>query len=139
VGWTLLDPDLPLLRAAFATITAYMFFNRGEYGACALREDIVVNEDFITLLLRQEKGKHALRAGRMNVKQIACRQAPRFAALLRAFFAGQHTLKGRRGKRLRCWALGPSEDLELWSADTITGWLHEACEAVKCQTPEGFS
>ena len=52
VGWILLDPDLPLLRAAVATITAYMFFNRGECGACALRRDIVVDEYFITRLLR---------------------------------------------------------------------------------------
>ncbi len=68
VEWTLLDPDLPLLRAAVATIIAFMFFNRGECGACALRGDIVVNEDFITLLLRQEKGMQALGVGRMNVR-----------------------------------------------------------------------
>ena len=44
------DPDLGLPRAGVANITAYMFFNRGECGACALRGDIVVDEDFITLL-----------------------------------------------------------------------------------------
>ncbi len=58
------DPDLDLLRASVATITSYMFFNRGECGGCAERGDIVVDENFITLLLRPEKGKKALGAGR---------------------------------------------------------------------------
>ena len=56
--WT--DPDLNLLRVAVATITAYMFFNRGECGACALRDDIAVDNNLITLVLEQEKGKKAL-------------------------------------------------------------------------------
>ncbi len=62
------DPDMDLLRAAIATITAYMFFNRGECGACALHGDIVVDNDFVTLLLRDEKGKKALEACRRNVR-----------------------------------------------------------------------
>ena len=131
--------NLALLRAAVATITAYMFFNRGECGACALRGDIVVNEDFITLLLRQEKGKKALAAGLMNVRQIPCSQAPRIAALLGSFFKGQKSMKKRKGPPLRRWALSPAEDLELWSADTVSGWLLEACKAVDCHPPEGFS
>ena len=45
------DPDLPLLRAAVAIITSYTFFNRGECGANALRGDIVVEGEFLTLLL----------------------------------------------------------------------------------------
>ena len=73
-----------------------MFFNLGECGACALRGDIVVDEDFITLLLRQEKGKKALAAGLMNVRQIPCSQAPRIAALLGSFFNGQKSMKKRK-------------------------------------------
>ena len=99
----------------------------------------MVDYDSVALLLRQEKGKKALGAGRMNVRQIPCREAPRFAARFRAFFAGQHSLKGSHGKRLWRWALGSSEDSKLWSAYTITGWLLEACKAVRCQPPEGFS
>jgi hypothetical protein len=133
------DPDLDLLRAAVATITAYMFFNRGECGACALHGDIVVDNDFVTLLLRDEKGKKALGAGQRNVRQIPCSKAPRFAALLRAFFAGQHSMKGRNGQRSRRWSLGPSEDTALWSADTVSGWLLLACNVVQCHPPEGFS
>jgi hypothetical protein len=95
------DPDLDLLRAAVATITAYMFFNRGECGTCDLHGDIVVDNDFVTLLLRDEKGKKALGAGRRNVLHIPCSKAPRFAALLRDFFASQHSIKGRNGQRLR--------------------------------------
>ncbi len=97
----------------------------------------MVDDEFITLLLRHETGKPALGTGRMNARHISCCKAPRFAALLRAFFAGQHPLKGRHGKRLRHWALGPSEDLKLWFANTITGWLLEAYKAVRCQPPDG--
>ncbi len=114
------DPDLDLLRASVATITSYLFFIRGECGACAERGDIVVDEHFITLLLRHEKGKNALGAGRRNVRQIPCIVVPRIAALLRAFFAGQHCMEGLQGKCLRRWAIGPSEDKVLWSADTLS-------------------
>ena len=112
-----------------------MFFNRGECGACALHGDIVVDNDCITLLLRDEKGKKALGAGRRSVRQIPCSKAPRFAALLRAFFAGQHSMKGRNGQRLRRWSLGPTEDSALWSADTVSGWLLLACNVVQCHPP----
>jgi len=61
VQFHLTDPDLDLLRDVVATITAYMFFNRGECGACAMKGDIVVENMFITLLLRNEKGKKALK------------------------------------------------------------------------------
>ena len=126
--WT--DPDLNLLRDAVATITAYMFFNRGACGACALRGDIVMDISFITLLLRHKKGKKALGAGLLNVRQIPCSEALRFAALLRAFFVGQHSMEGRHGKRLRRWSLGLSKDTALWSADTVSGWLLDACNGV---------
>ncbi len=85
-----LDPDLLILHVAVATITACTIFNRGECGACALRDGIVVYEEFVTLILRQEKEKKALGAGLMNVRQIPYREAPRFAAILRAIFAGKH-------------------------------------------------
>ncbi len=49
------NPDLDFLRAADATIIAYMFFNRRECGACALRGDIVVDISLISLLLRTQK------------------------------------------------------------------------------------
>jgi hypothetical protein len=54
-----------------------MFFNRMECGACALHGDIVVDNDFVTLMLRDEKGKKALgatsgrfRAARLPVSQL---------------------------------------------------------------------
>ena len=90
-----------------------MFFNRGECGACALKGEIVVDTMFITLLLREKKGKKALGAGIRNVRQIPYNEAPRFAALLRAFFAGQPSMEGCHGKRMRCWSLWPSEDTTL--------------------------
>jgi hypothetical protein len=132
-----MDPDLTLVRAEVATVTAYMFFKRGVCGACALRGDIVVDDNFVTLLLRQEKGKKALGVGLTSVRQIPYREAPRFAALLRAFFAGHHSMEGRLKTRQRRWALGPYEDLALWSAVTVSGWLLEACNIVKC-TPRRF-
>jgi hypothetical protein len=82
-----MDSDMDLLRDTVATITAYMSFNRRECGACAPSGDIVVDIMFVTLLLREEKGKKALGAGLRNVRQISCSEPPRFAALLRAFFA----------------------------------------------------
>ena len=71
----------------------------------ACNDDIVVNEDFITLLLRQEKGKKALAAGLMNVRQIPCSQAPRIAALLGSFFKGQKSMKKRKAPPPK--AMGP--------------------------------
>jgi hypothetical protein len=73
---------LDLLRAAVATITAYLFFNREECGACALRGDIVLDNSFIALIQRQDKGKKALGAGLLNIRQIPYNEVPRFAALL---------------------------------------------------------
>ncbi len=99
----------------------------------------MVESSFITLLLRQEKGKKALGAGLLNVRQIPCNETLRFVVLLRASIAGQLSMKGRYGKRLRRWSLGPSKDLELWSADTLSGWLLHACNAVQCHPHEGFS
>jgi len=52
--WTPHDPDMPLLRVAVATVTAYIFFNRGECSACANAEDVVVNNTNIALVLRHE-------------------------------------------------------------------------------------
>ncbi len=95
------DPDLPLLRAAVATVTAYVFFNRGECSACANAQDVVVNETHIILLLRHEKGHKGLNAGYKNIRQIATHEVPRIAALLRAFFKGQRSLKPARKKLTR--------------------------------------
>ncbi len=97
------------------------------------------DENFITLLLRHEKGKKALGAGRRNVRQNPCSDVPCIVALLRAFFAGQHAMEGRHGKRRRRLSLGPSDDKALWSADTLSGWLLDACKVVRCRPPEGFS
>ena len=52
VEFHFLDPDLTLLRAGVATITAYTFFNRGKCDACALCDEIIVDDELVTLLLR---------------------------------------------------------------------------------------
>jgi hypothetical protein len=75
-----MDPDLPLLRASVANITTCMFFNRGECGACALKRNILVDNNFVTLLLRLEKGK-AQGARLINFRQIT---VPRGSPLRRA-------------------------------------------------------
>ena len=46
------SPDLLLLRACVAVITAYVFLNRGECGALVLTGDLYVDSRHITLLLR---------------------------------------------------------------------------------------
>jgi hypothetical protein len=137
--WTSQDPDMPLLRAAVATVTAYVFFNRGECSACAKAQDVVVNDTHITLLLRHEKGHKGLNAGYRNVRQIAIREAPRIAALLRAFFKGQRSMGPAGDKLSRRWSITTREDKEVWSADTLTEWLRAAYTAADCLPPEGFS
>ena len=49
--WGPLDPRLQLLRASIASISSYIFFNRGEYNALCLADDMVVTTDHITLRL----------------------------------------------------------------------------------------
>jgi len=68
--WNLQAPHICVLRAAIATISSYVFFNRGECSSCALAKDRVVSSTHITMLLRHEKGKKGLLAGYMNVRQI---------------------------------------------------------------------
>ena len=143
LAWTDWDPEyphLPLLRATVATIASYVFFNRGECSACALTGDLVVSSTHITLLLRQEKGRKGLDAGYKNIRQIATHEAPRIAALLRAFFEGQASMAHQRGRALaRRWSISPREDLEVWSALTLTDWLQTAFAATGHSPPEGFS
>jgi hypothetical protein len=60
--------DIRLLRACIATIASYIFFCRGNCGACAMREDLVINTTHITLRLRKEKGRNALKEGHKNTR-----------------------------------------------------------------------
>ncbi len=41
--------DMRLLRACIAIIASYIFFCRGECGACAMRQDLVIDATHITL------------------------------------------------------------------------------------------
>ena len=100
-----------MLRSAVATIASYVFFNHGECSACALKGNLVVGSTHIMLLLRQEKGRKGLNAGYNNVRQIATYEAPRIAALLRAFFKGQASMAHPRGQLARRWSISPREDL----------------------------
>ncbi len=75
----------------------------------------------------------------MNVRQIAITEAPRIAALLRAFFDGQASMARPRGKLARRWFISHREDLEVWSALILTDWLHAAYAAAGHSPPEGFS
>ncbi len=73
---------MSVLLAAVATIAFYVFFDRGECGACALVGDQVVSDIHVTLLLRQEKRIKGLNVGYNNVRQIASHEAHRIVALL---------------------------------------------------------
>ncbi len=115
-----------MLRATVATIASYVFINRGECSAFALTGDLVVSITHITLLLRQEKGRKGLNAGYMSVRQIASNEAPRIATLLRAFFEGQASMAHPRGRLVRMWSITPRDDVEVWSALTLTDWLQAA-------------
>ena len=128
------SPDLLLLRACVAVITAYVFFNRGECGALlVLTGDLYVDSRHITLLLRHEKGKQGRSA--KTVRQLPAAHLPRVAELLRAFCAGS-ALRGRFRRR---WALSLAEDRAPWTAGTIGDWLQLAFQSCGLRPPEGFT
>ena len=43
------------------------------------------------------------------------------------------------GPRTRRWAITPAEDRELWTANTLSGWLTAAYTAALCLPPAGFA
>jgi len=135
VQWDSCYPNLLLLRAAVASVTSFLFFNRGECSACALASDLVVNDTHITLLLRHEKGKKDLQEGQMRSRQVPCQGVPRIATVLAAFL----TKACAMGKRTRRWSLSPAEDKEVWSASTLSGWLQAAYTAAQHHPPAGFA
>jgi hypothetical protein len=124
-----------LLRACIASIASYVFFCRGECGACARTEDLVVNDTHITLRLNKEKGQQHLREGRKNTRQILVDDMPRVAKAIKDFFEGMRMMK----TRARRWALTAREDKSRWTATTSTEWLQLALRATKHSPPAGFS
>jgi hypothetical protein len=109
--------DIRLLRACLATIASYIFFCRGECGACAMKSDLIVNDTHITLRLRKEKGKNALKEGHKNTRQILVDDMPRVAAALRTFFS---LTERKHMKCTRRWATTKEEERCSWSANTST-------------------
>ncbi len=75
-----------LLRACIATIASYISFCQGECRACARREDLLINDTHITLRLRREKGKQALKEGHKNMRQIRKADMLRMATTMNTFF-----------------------------------------------------
>jgi hypothetical protein len=114
------ENDIRLLRACIATIASYIFFCRGECGACAMREDLIINATHITLRLRKEKGKNALKEGHKNTRQILIKDMPRAATAMQAFFS---LTEKTHKKCKRRWATMMKEDKCVWSATTSTEWL----------------
>ena len=86
------------MRACIASIASYMFFNRGECSSTALSNDLIIDDAHITQRLCNEDGHIARNKGQRTVRQIAVLDAPRLAAVLRAYFIGAPTL-GRRKRR----------------------------------------
>ncbi len=74
------------LRACIATIAPYIFFCRGECGACAKRKDLIIDGTQITLRLRKVKGKNALKEDHKNTRKVLIEGMPRVAAAMHAFF-----------------------------------------------------
>ena len=86
-----------------------MFFNRRECSACALVDDLVIDDTHITLLLRHEKGQQTLIEGEINARQLPSSKAPRIAAMLATFFTRAEAM----GPRTRRGALAPAEETKL--------------------------
>ncbi len=101
----------------------------------------MVSNTHITLPLRQEKERKGVNAGLYkNVRQIATYEPPRIAALVREFFKGQAEMERHIGTKLaRRWSLTAREDVEVWSALTLTDWLRAAFTAAGQLPLEGFS
>ena len=59
VQWDPLDPRLQLFRASVASISSYIFFNRGECSALYLAEGLVVTTDNITFRFGMRKERRA--------------------------------------------------------------------------------
>jgi hypothetical protein len=78
-----------LTRSCIASIASYIFFCQGEWGACARREDLVVDATHITLRLNKENGHQHLREGWKNTRQILVDNAPRAARAMKAIFKMQ--------------------------------------------------
>ena len=89
VHWDVTDPNLLLLRAAASSVASYLLFSRGECCACALVEDLAIDDTHITLLLRLENGRKTLNEGHRNAQHVPSSEAPRVAAMLSAFFTGE--------------------------------------------------
>ena len=52
-----------------------------------MREDLIINATHITLQLRKEKRKNALKEGHKNTRQILIKDMPRAATTMQAFFS----------------------------------------------------
>jgi hypothetical protein len=124
-----------LLRACIASIAFYVFFCKGECGACARSEDLVVNDTHVTFRLNKEKGQQHLREGRKNTRQILVDDMPRVAKAIRDFFEGMCVMKTRAMR----WALTAKEDKSKWTATTSTEWLQMALRATKQSPLAGLS
>ena len=129
--WEVEDPNLLILRAAAASIASYLFFNRGECSACALVDDLVIDDTHITLLLRHQQGKHTMNEGERNARQVPSSEAPRIGGMLAAFFTRARAM----GPRTRRWFLAPAKEIELWIANTLSVWLTTAYTSALCRPP----
>ncbi len=82
-----------------------------------MREDLIINDTHITLRLRKEKGKNALKEGHKNTRQILIDDMPRATSTMQAFFS--HTKKTNK-KCKRRWSTTTKEEKCVWSATTST-------------------
>jgi len=87
---------ITLLRACIATIASYVFFCRGECGACARREDLLVDATYITPRLSKEKRHQHLHEGLKHTRQIITEDTPRVARVVKAFFKNTE-MRGKCG------------------------------------------
>jgi hypothetical protein len=120
-----------LLRATAASVPSYMFFNRGECSACALVEDLVIDDTHITLMLRHEKVLKILNVEQRNARQVSSSEASRITSMLASFF----TRAGAMGPRTHRWTLSPTIETKLWTTNTLSGWLTTAYTTAWCLPP----
>lgn len=124
--------DLFPLRAAACVALNFLLCHRGGTSTGCLRGDLTVDGRHITLFRRVVK--RGMPDDRVAVLQISVEAHPVLAAVLRRYVRLQ---AAHCPEATHFWQL-PGDEPAAWTADTVTAWLAEACEAVGEEPPAGF-
>lgn len=124
--------DAYVLRATTCVALNFLLCHRGGTSTGCLRGDLVVDGRHITLFRRVVK--RGMPDDKVAVLQISVAAHPVLAAVLRRYVRLQAAICP---EATHFWQM-PGDDPASWTADTVSDWVAEACEAVGEQPPPGF-